>query len=131
MNNELIRIDNEDNQKFCTMKCETRAEKVTFINAVQNPSSKVSDYINQEITIKDIYMEKAFYEDDNGASEGIKTIIITPDGEGILANSMGVAKSLFAIIDIFGHPSEWEEPMVVIVRQVETPRGRYFKFEVK
>lgn len=132
MNYAVNRIDKEENQSLCTMSCDTVAEKKVFFNAVQNPSSKVSDYINQEIVIKDIFMEKAFYEDGNGGmTEGVKTIIITPDGSGILANSTGIAKSIFALFDIFGAPAEWDEPITCIVRQVETPNGRYFKLEVK
>lgn len=132
MNYAVNRIDKEANQSLCTMVTETTAEKKVFFNAVQNPSSKVADYINKEITIKDIYMEKAFYEDgDGGMTEGVKTVIITPEGEGILANSNGVAKSIFALFDIFGMPGEWEEPITVVVRQIEVPTGRYFKLEVK
>lgn len=132
MNYAVTRIDNEENQSLCTMTTETTAEKKVFFNAVQNPSSKVADYINQEIVIKDVYMEKAFYEDgDGGMTEGVKTIIITPEGQGILANSNGIAKSIFALFDIFGMPAEWDEPITVTVRQVEVPAGRYFKLEVK
>lgn len=127
----IQRID-DVNQSICTMQVETKAEKVAFYNATQNPSSKVSDYINQDIVIKDVYMERAEYEDDHGlVTKGVKTIIITPEGEGILANSNGIAKSLYGIFDIFGLPSEWDEPLTVTVRQIEVPNGRYFKLEVK
>ena len=125
----IQRID-DINKSMTTMECNTTADKKIFFNAVQNPASKVSDYINKEITIKDVYMEQAEYEGDEGVTKGVKTVIITPDGEGILANSMGVARALYGIFDIFGMPSEWDGPMTVMVKQVETPKGRYFKFEV-
>lgn len=125
----IQRID-DINKSMTTMECNTTADKKIFFNAVQNPSSKVSDYINKTITIKDVYMEQAEYEGDEGVTKGVKTVIITPDGDGILANSMGVARALYGIFDIFGMPSEWDEPMTVMVKQVETPKGRYFKFEV-
>ena len=132
INNAIVRIDKAENQSICTMKRDTFEQKKTFINAVQNPDSKVADYINNEITIKDVYMEKAFYEDgEDGMTEGVKTILITPEGKGILANSIGIAKSIFALFDVFGMPDEWEEPITVIVRQIETNKGRYFKLEVK
>lgn len=125
----IQRID-DVNKSMTTMDCSTTEQKKIFFNAVQNPTSKVSDYINKQITIKDVYMEQAEYEGDEGLTKGVKTVIITPDGEGILANSMGVARALYGIFDIFGMPSEWDEPMTVMVKQVETPKGRYFKFEV-
>ena len=112
------------------MELNSFEDRKAFFNAVQNPTSKVSDYINKRITIQDVYMEKAEYTDDNGVTQGVKTVIITPEGEGILANSMGIAKALYGIFDIFGMPSSWNEPMTVEVKQVETPKGRYFKLEV-
>lgn len=118
------------NESICTMDTQTREDKVRFYNAVQNPSSKVSDYINKTLTIADVYMEKAEYEGDEGVTQGVKTVIITPEGEGILANSMGIAKALYGIFDIFGMPAEWGAPMTVMVKQVETPKGRYFKLEI-
>lgn len=125
----IQRID-DVNRSMTTMETNTFEDRKTFFNAVQNPSSKVSEHINQQITIANVYMEQAEYEGDEGTTKGVKTVIITPDGEGILANSMGVAKALYGIFDIFGMPSEWDEPLTVWVRQVETPKGRYFKFEV-
>lgn len=125
------RID-DMNQSICTMNVETRQEKVTFYNAVQNPSHKLSEFVNKEIRIKDVYMEKAEYNSDEGKTEGVKTIIITPEGESILANSEGIANSLYSIFDIFGMPSEWgDEPLTVVVRQVEVAKGIYYKLEVK
>lgn len=123
------RID-DVNKSMTTMECNTREEKKLFYNAVQNPTAKVSDFINKTLTIADVYMEQAEYNDDQGTTTGIKTVIITPEGQGILANSMGIAKALYGIFDIFGMPSEWDEPMTVEVKQVETPKGRYFKLEV-
>lgn len=125
----IQRISN-DNESICTMELNSFEDRKAFFNAVQNPTSKVSDYINKRITIQDVYMEKAEYTDDNGVTQGVKTVIITPEGEGILANSMGIAKALYGIFDIFGMPSSWNEPMTVEVKQVETPKGRYFKLEV-
>lgn len=119
-----------DNESICTMDRSTTEAKKMFFNAVQNPSSKVSDYINRTLTIKDVYMERAEYDSDNGVTQGVKTVIITPDGEGILANSMGIAKALYGIFDIFGMPSEWDEPMTVMVKQIDTTKGRYFKLEI-
>lgn len=130
MNNAIVRIDNE-NPTFTTMQLGTTAEKKAFFNATQNPAFKVSEFINQNITIANVFMQKTTYVDDEGVvTDGIKSIIITPEGDGILANSNGIAKSLMSLFEIFGLPSEWDEPLTCTVRQVETPKGRYFKLEV-
>lgn len=132
-NNQIVRIS-EENQAICTMQVASTEDKKAFYNATQNPTAKVSDFINQTITIRDVYMEKAQYVDEETGlvTDGVKTIIITPEGEGILANSMGVARSLYSLFDIFGMPSEWDEPITVKVKQIEVKGGnRYFKFEVQ
>lgn len=132
MKNAIKRISDE-NQSLCTMAVATTEDKKAFYNATQNPAHKISEFIDKSITIRDVYMEKATYvdEDTGIVTDGVKTVIITPEGEGILAQSMGVARSLYALFDIFGLPSEWEEPLTVIVKQVDTQNGLYYKFEVQ
>lgn len=131
MNKNVPAMVNDANPVLSTMVAETKAEKITFFNAVENPVAKVSDFINNEITISNVYMEKAEYRSDEGLiNDGVKTVIINDKGEGILANSIGIAKSLYSIFNVFGMPSEWDEPLTVKVKQVETKNGRYFKLEV-
>lgn len=132
----------ESNPMFTTMRVETKQEKARFYNVVQNPTHKMSEYINKEIKIADVYMERVILErEDEVELDGektkverslpaVKTVIITPEGEGILAHSTGIAESLYSIFTIFGLPSEWDEPLTVRLLQIETPKGRYFKFEV-
>ena len=131
--NSIVKV-NAENPVFCTMSVETRADKVALYNAVQTPTAKVSDFINKEIKFVNVHMEQCtFIDEDTGeVTDGIKTVLITPEGNGILAHSNGIAKSVMAILSMFGMPDEWEgEPMTVIVRQLETKNGRYFQLEVK
>lgn len=130
--NELVRIT-EENPVYCSMSVTSRAEKAILYNAVQNPTKKISDFINQKLLFINVHMEKVQYEDKETGEkrDGVKTVLIQPNGEGVICNSNGIVRSLYSLFQIFGTPETWEgEPMEVIVRQVETPKGRTFKLEV-
>lgn len=129
MANEITLVS-ESNPVFCTMQVQSTADRKVLYNAVTNPTAKVSDFINKNIQIANVHLERAEFNEDGVITDGVKTIIITPDGQGIIAHSNGIAKSLRNIFDIFGMPNEWDEPLEVCVRQIETPNGRYFNLEV-
>ena len=132
MANEIIRI-NEETPSYCSMVAESRQEKAVLYNAVQNPDSKISDHINQKIQFVNVKMEQVEMTDEETGEtrKAIRTILITPDGKGILCTSNGIARSLYDMFTIFGTPDTWEgEVMECIVRQVETGKGRTFKLEV-
>ncbi len=131
--NDIIRI-NDENQVFCSLIPTTTEEKKVLYNALNNTSGKISDYINQELLIQNVYMEQVELNDSATGEpyKAVRSIIITPDGQGIACTSNGIAKSLYGIFQIFGTPDQWDgEIIAVIVRQIETPKGRTFKFEIK
>lgn len=133
--NELIKVSDFSDMdfEFTSMALNTIEEKKIFHNATQNPEFKASDFINKSFICKDLYMRKAVIHDDEGeATEVIQTIFVTPDGKGILSNSIGVAKSVVSIINIFGAPSEWGfEGLELEVKEINFKNGRYFKVLVK
>lgn len=133
MNQYSIATISNENPVFCTMVATTRDEQKAFYNAVENPEIMIGDMINKKITIKDVHMERASYTDEDGVvSDGIKSVIITPDGTGIISpTSVGLAKALFSIFNVFGTPDTWGDDLITVeVKQVNTKRGRYFKLEV-
>lgn len=137
MKNEIVRL-NDETPVYCSLVANSRAEKAILYNAVENPKFKISDFINKRISFINVHMEKTQFieKDEKGEPtgeirDGIKTVLITPDGDGIICNSNGIARSLYSMFQIFGTPETWDnEPMEVVVKQVETPKGRTFKLEV-
>lgn len=120
---------------ICTKKVETEDEKVELYNAMQNPDDKISNFVNREFTIKDFIIKAAQYEKVDEETGEI-TVSISPyiiifdeDGQTFTSSSLGVVASLKEIYDIFGHPSTWETPKKVVLRQKELPGGRrWFSF---
>lgn len=132
MPNEIIRIT-EETPSYCSMVAGTRQEQAILYNAVQNPDSKISDHINERIQFVNVKMDMVEIEDDETGEtrKAVKTVLITPDGKGIICTSNGIARCLMDMFSIFGTPDTWEgEVMECIVRQVETGKGRTFKLEV-
>lgn len=132
MKNEVIRI-NDENKAYCSMVVDSFEDKKILYNAVQNPEAKISDFINQKIQFINVMMEQVEIEDkDTGDThKGVRTVLITPDGRGIMCTSNGIARSLYSLFQVFGTPDTWQgEVMECYVRQVETPMGRTFKLEV-
>ena len=133
--NAIVKISDfeEIGSVFTSMSLNTVEEKKIFHNATQNPDYKISDFINKTFFCKDIFMQKTLIHDNDGEEkEVIQTIFVTPEGEGILSNSIGVAKSVMSILNIFGLPSEWGfGGLELEVKEVNFKNGRYFKVLVK
>ena len=132
---ELMRIT-DANPTFCSMTVESKKEKIAFYNAVLNCDNKISDYINKRFSFNNVYLEKTevMEKDKDGNPTGVindavKIVLIQPDGKGIVSTSKGILTSLYALFQIFGTPDQWDEPMEVEVKQIETAKGRTFKLE--
>lgn len=137
MANEIMRI-NEENPSYTSMTVASIEDKKRFYNAVENPSQKLADFINKKIVIKDVSMEfcELQEKDDEGHpipdcfKPAVKTVIVTPDGTGVFSTSMGLAKALYSLFNIFGTPDTWEEPLTCVVKQVDIGKNRTFRLEV-
>jgi hypothetical protein len=137
--NEIVRI-NDENPTYSSINLATasRPEQQTFFNAIENPEEKLSSYINKRIKFSNVYMEQIFmceYDDagvpiPNTEKEAIKTVLITPEGKGVISTSMGIARALYRMFQIFGTPDTWDAPMECIVQQVEIGKNRTFKLKV-
>lgn len=137
MKNAIIRI-NEENPAYTSMTVTTKEERKAFYNAVENPEHKLSEFINKKVTFSNVSMEMSQVQarDDAGNpipdtfNPAVKTVLVTPDGKGIISTSMGVARALYSMFQIFGTPDTWDEPMTVVVKQIEIGKNRTFKLEV-
>lgn len=137
--NAIVRI-NEENPTYSSMSLAnaSKEEKALFFNAVENPTEKLSKYINKRIKFTNVYMEQIIMcdKDDEGKpipmteKPTVKTVLITPEGNGIISTSMGIARALYSMFQIFGTPDTWDAPMECIVQQVDIGKNRTFKLKV-
>lgn len=134
--NQIVKITAE-NPTYTSIVPVSKEQAKILYNAKENPSARLSEFINKRIKFTDVFMEMAdvMEKDENGNPTGVvnstvKTILITPDGKGILTTSMGVARSLYSMFQIFGTPDTWEEPMECEVKQIDIGKNRTFKLEI-
>ena len=110
---------------FCSMVPKTDAEKKSLFKAMNNPDKKVSDMINLEIELKDIYSEIVELADQK-TGEVIKLpriVLIDSKGIGYQCVSKGMFSALKKLFQIYGMPT-WEKPIKIKIKSIEKASDR-------
>lgn len=108
---------------YCSCVPATEKERVTFFNAINNPTKHLKEMINLEIEVKDIYAETIeFVNRDTGeATPGVRMVLIASDGTSYQASAKGVFSAISKLLKIMGEPSSWKKP--VKIRPKEISKG--------
>ena len=116
---------------FCSMKATTKADKIKLYQAMNNPSKRLSDCINLEIHLKDVFVEVVNCTDDLGMSQLCPRIVLIDDkGIGYTCVSIGVFSSLKKLFQIFGVPT-YKEPLTVVPTQITNGQNKILTLNVK
>lgn len=108
---------------FCSFVAVTPEDRAVMYNATSNPDYKVSDYINTEIVIKDVYCEIVPIENEDGTASMLpRTVLLDMDNKSYQAVSTGIFNSVKRLITVYGMPT-WKDGVRVKVKQVNTKRG--------
>lgn len=112
---------------------ETKDEKKAFYNAVQNPDEQLRDHINETIELVNIYA--APVELDSQEEPGVKVtapriILFDADGTTFTCCSVGIYNSMKQIIQTFGYPQDWDEPIKVQVKQISRGANQILTLKV-
>lgn len=115
---------------FCSLKAETEDEKIALFNATNAPKYRIGDCINQEINVKDVFVEAV--EIANRETGELQTcprvILIDENGETFQAVSTGIFNALKKMFVVFGTPS-WDIPKRVKVRQITKGEKKILSLE--
>ena len=141
MTNALINVGKDNDTTYISKKVETKVDKISIYNALNNPDENVGDNINMKIELVDVLLEQIemvndeddsievvaetgeIFEEEPETTVAVRTVLIDKDGKSYQAVSKGVYNSIKQIINIFGEPSTWEDPLTVEVKQVKVKRG--------
>lgn len=121
---------------YCTVDDSTMEGKRKLFHVKNRPDHNISDYINKEIRIKDIYIDVNARVQKDGVNAGVvenkpRTILIDDKGESYIAGvSIGIYQAVKEIIRTFGDPKTWPEPLPVVVVQVNTPKGKMLSLDI-
>lgn len=99
---------------FFSGSAKTAEEKKLLANAMNNPDKRLADCINQEIAVKDLYVEQVEMLNQNTGELQTcpRIVLIDKDGVSYGCVSFGILGSLKKIMSVYGVPT-WEEPVTV------------------
>lgn len=111
---------------YCSMTPETDEQRKALYNAVNAPAHKLSEFIGQEITISDVYVEivDVTNEQTGERSQAPRIVLFDEGGESWTCTSMGVFGALKKLFAVFGTPDTWGAPLTLRVKQIERGNGR-------
>lgn len=133
--NAIVDVDYVDGllsevRSYCSFTPKTRDESIIFANAMNNPTHRISDKINEVIFMKDVYIEslKMKQEATGEVVDVPRIVIFDYKGESYQAVSVGLYSALSKIIASFGRPT-WEEPIAVKIKQLNRKERKMLTLE--
>lgn len=116
----------QESAMYCSIKSDgTMKSKADIFNAVNSPDRKLSEYIGEVINLKDIVAHPIQLVDENTGEllDALRVVLIDADGTSYEAVSNGVSNAINRILQIFGQPDTWAEPIKVKAIQKQTRNG--------
>lgn len=125
-NETAITTFNPQNEKpfYCSVRTESREDKIKLFNALENADLKLNDCVGQEIEVKDVYVERYVKEENGEEKVKFRTILFGDDGKTYVTASYGVYSCISKIFRTFGTPDTWGEPLKVKVTKRNIGDGR-------
>lgn len=119
------------NEQPGTMLCSIQPEPgnkeqaKTVYNAMNNPTHKLSDFINKKILVENVLVEiNDLMNEETGEIDRVpRTVLISPDGTSYRATSKGVFNSVKNAYMALGN-APWAGGVEFEVKQVAVGRGQ-------
>lgn len=136
--NEIMLNKSVDESKviFSSIKTESFDDKLKVLKMTNTPDFRIKDFVNLQITIKDIFIESvSVRQEDKDENGNVKfetcprVIIIDEKGKSYVAVSFGVFSAIKRLIEMLGSPDTWEHPIVVNVKQITKGERTMLTFE--
>lgn len=109
----------------------TYPQKARLYKAMTNPDYRVADCINKAIRLTDVFVEWVeMLDKSTGEMQSVpRVVLFDADGKTYAAVSRGIANSLERLSMVYGMP-HWDEPITVIIRQVQSGERRFYSLDV-
>ncbi len=106
-----------------------RAASVRVFNAMNNPTDRVANHINETIEVQDYLIEMTQIEDTDSYGNGLgsysvvpRVVLVAPDGTSYQAVSYGIANAVRNVVIVCGD-APWNPAVQLKIKQVPTKRG--------
>lgn len=136
MKNELSIVENEKRRMYCSMDMNDALNKKKFLNGTENADYRLSDCLNNEIEIEDVYIEENIKTETDEKTGEVKeypkyrTIIWDKNGNTYATGSYGIFNILQKIFFVYGEPNTWNSPLKVKVTKKNVNDKQMFTLEV-
>lgn len=129
----IAKLTDTKNMSYCSMKANTPEEKITLFNAMNNAEYRIKEQVNMELKIKDVFVEvvQCVNEQTGEVKDCPRTVLIDDEDKGYTAVSVGVLSSLQKIFLIFGQPSAWETPLIIVPKVISKGNRQITTLSVK
>ena len=124
--NELVLFNGANQSVYCSKIAKSEEEKRQLFNALESCDALLNDCIGNEIAIEDIYIEeKQIVDEETGElKKKFRTILFDVSGQTYATASYGIYNVLRKIVQIYGLPSVWENPLKVRVAKKSIGNGK-------
>lgn len=133
MNNSLMIASQvmETGMSYSSISTDSAEGKARLYNAASNPTHKLKDNVNTRILMRDVVVELAVVNNEDGEQvPAPRVVIIDDDGDSYASVSVGLYNSLKRLFALFGTPDMWDAPLPIIPKLVSTKKGQVLTLEV-
>lgn len=135
-NQEIVQVGtvlNSAGNMICSIDAKeaTPEQRKMVYNAMNNPTHKVSDFINKKIAVENVLIESLdLLNDETGEIDRVpRIVLIDPKGNSYVATSKGVFNSIKNAYTAFG-AAPWTPAIEFEVKQVKVGRGSMLTLEM-
>lgn len=94
-----------------------------------NASMLLRDFMETPLAITAFVFSPTTITTEVGDVEQVMGVyLVDSAGTAYVSSSNGVIRSAMNIMSMFGDPEGWSEPLTVVCREINTAKGRRFKF---
>ena len=117
---------------FCSFNTETAEGKKKVFRATTKPDVTIKSMINKQIKVVEIFAKPtALVDEDTGeVKDGVTVVLFDDLGVSYSATSQGITNAVKALVDIYGHPATWTEPVVIVPKEVAVKKGNMLTFDI-
>ena len=126
----------EQRTSYCSFEAQDDKSRALLFNLTNQTPESVGDHIGEEIDVTDVYIEILQIQSTDDITGEVtrkrvpRVVLITKDGKGYGAVSIGIYKAVKTMFAYFGQPGVWEQPRRLKLRQINRGERRLLTFDV-
>lgn len=111
---------------------ESREAKATLYNALSSAGERLGDYVGDAIEVANVVIQGCKFTDEETGevTNGSRLILVGPEGQIYKSTSRGMVRAAVQLVEMFGTPDQWGEPLTIAIERVQLRKGFTYNFKV-